>query len=269
MVSVTSQINFAADIETIPEGSSMRVEFEQRFGYSIAGSLGDGETIRPDTVFVDDISEAEAMEAAMFGGARPPPPGPLDPIQPPAVRVLFHISIPYGLQSTMVSLIETLQASAERLEVVVAGVTLIGNAQTLVPPLWISMRDQCEFAAGVNATGRSVVPPPPGPRSSALPSEASEGTLPCSNSNEFEVAFAPVVAECCDEPSEDCSTGFPAVCNAECGAERLAAVIVAARADCDRAIITTTTITYRELGRANTPADCDMNGAQNMTSAAQ
>jgi hypothetical protein len=50
MVSVASQINFAADIETIPEGSSMRVEFEQRFGYSIAGSLGDGETIRPDSV---------------------------------------------------------------------------------------------------------------------------------------------------------------------------------------------------------------------------
>jgi hypothetical protein len=228
MVSVASQINFAADIETIPEGSSMRVEFEQRFGYSIAGSLGDGETIRPDTVFVDDISEAEAMEATMFGGARPPPPGPLDPIQPPAVRVLFHISIPYGLQSTMVSLIETLQASAEMLEVVVAGVTLIGNAETLVPPIWISMRDQCEFATGVNATGRSVVPPPPGPRSSALPSEASEGTLPCSNSNEFEVAFAPVVAECCDEPSEDCSTGFPVACNAGC-----AAVLLPAQAACE------------------------------------
>eukprot|EP01046_Picozoa_sp_COSAG06_P038391 COSAG06_NODE_4426_length_4278_cov_26.527638_7_plen_180_part_00 len=106
MVSVASQISFAAEIDVFAHATPEREAFEVAFRHSLAGSLGDGTTVRPDTVFVDDITEAAAMQATMFGA--PAPPRQLNPLAPllPAVRVHFHITVPDGLQTTTVSLIE-------------------------------------------------------------------------------------------------------------------------------------------------------------------
>ena len=34
----------------------------------------------------------------------------------------------------------------------------------------------------------------------------------------FQAMLKPINTECCDEPSEDCSSGYPASCNAGCAA---------------------------------------------------
>jgi hypothetical protein len=60
-----------------------------------------------------------------------------------------------------------------------------------------------------------VTPPPAGK------------TVSCATSLEFNAAFVPVTAECCDEPSEDCSSGYPTTCNAGC-----AAILLPVRAAC-------------------------------------
>jgi hypothetical protein len=52
--------------------------------------------------------------------------------------------------------------------------------------------------------------------------------MSCSSNDEFAAAFAPVNVECCDEPTEDCTAGFPATCNAGC-----AALLLPAQAACD------------------------------------
>eukprot|EP01045_Picozoa_sp_COSAG04_P000493 COSAG04_NODE_11_length_42922_cov_38.819700_29_plen_237_part_00 len=153
MVSVASQIDFAADIETVAESTPARSEFEDGFKHSLARSLGDGSTVRPEAVFVDEVSEAAAMQAAMFGGARPP----LNPLEPPrpAVGVHFHIAVPDGLQATTVSLVETLKESDEPLEVVVDGTTLVADTASLVAPVWISLGGQCDFDSTVDGDNAS------------------------------------------------------------------------------------------------------------------
>jgi hypothetical protein len=50
----------------------------------------------------------------------------------------------------------------------------------------------------------------------------------CSNNDEFAAAFAPANVECCDEPTEDCTAGSPATCNAGCGA-----LLLPAQAACE------------------------------------
>jgi len=50
----------------------------------------------------------------------------------------------------------------------------------------------------------------------------------CSSTDEFAAVFAPVNTECCDEPAEDCSAGFPATCNEGCAAVLLPAQVACA-----------------------------------------
>ena len=102
-----------------------------------------GNTIAPERVQVDEISEASAQAGVMFGGASPQQPlDPLAPLAPapPAVAVHFHVTVPDGLQETTVSLVQTLRDSRATLEVVVEGAVLVANAATLLPPIWISVR---------------------------------------------------------------------------------------------------------------------------------
>jgi alpha-tubulin suppressor-like RCC1 family protein len=198
MVSVASQIDFAADIEAVAASTPARSEFEDGFKHSLASSLGDGSTVRPEAVFVDEISEAAAMQAAMFGGARPP----LNPLEPllPAVGVHFHIAVPEGLQTTTVSLMETLQQSDESLEVVVDGATLVADTASLVAPVWISMGGQCDFASTSDGD------------------HASEAPLPDPNTDTFLQAQPEIAAhswvKCFDSDVDDAST--PAVFHTQC-----------------------------------------------------
>ena len=43
-------------------------------------------------------------------------------------------------------------------------------------------------------------------------------SMSCTDPISFESLLGPVNAACCDEPDEDCSSGFPATCNAGCAA---------------------------------------------------
>ena len=79
------------------------------------------------------------------------------------------------------------------------------------------------------ADGATVQPPaPPTNHPHGKPPSGSGGALSCSSNDEFAAAFAPVNVECCDGPTEDCSAGFPATCDAEC-----AAVLLPAQAACE------------------------------------
>ena len=42
--------------------------------------------------------------------------------------------------------------------------------------------------------------------------------LSCSDMRSFQALIVPINVECCDEPGEDCSDGYPASCNAGCAA---------------------------------------------------
>eukprot|EP01052_Picozoa_sp_SAG31_P040615 SAG31_NODE_5924_length_2255_cov_3.889610_1_plen_206_part_00 len=64
----------------------------------------------------------------------------------------------------------------------------------------------------------------------ASPSATSK--LSCGSIDEFESTMAPVTVECCDEPTEDCSTGIPSSCNAGC-----AALLLPAQAACEDFLI--------------------------------
>ena len=59
--------------------------------------------------------------------------------------------------------------------------------------------------------------------STAVNCQGLDPALSCNRNNEFGVIFAPINVECCDEPTEDCSSGFPASCNAQCGLRCVAA----------------------------------------------
>ena len=49
-----------------------------------------------------------------------------------------------------------------------------------------------------------------------------QGSQPlCTSFDEFQTILAPVNEECCDEDSEDCSSGYPATCNEGCAAQLL------------------------------------------------
>eukprot|EP01045_Picozoa_sp_COSAG04_P034530 COSAG04_NODE_7601_length_1099_cov_1.453546_2_plen_179_part_00 len=52
--------------------------------------------------------------------------------------------------------------------------------------------------------GSGPAPKPPAPIQS------------CSSMAEFQAVLDPINTECCDEPTEDCSSGYPATCNQGC-----------------------------------------------------
>jgi hypothetical protein len=74
-------------------------------------------------------------------------------------------------------------------------------------------------AAGCAADGAVVPAPTPSPE----PSHSDTGTggdepIVCTDYNGMNTLLTPLNSECCDEPSEDCSSGYPATCNSGCAA---------------------------------------------------
>ena len=80
------------------------------------------------------------------------------------------------------------------------------------------------------ADGTAVLPtsPPPPTKPGRTPSPSPGSAVLCSSLDEMNAALAPVNVECCDEPTEDCSSGYPATCNAGC-----AALLLPVQAACD------------------------------------
>jgi hypothetical protein len=68
---------------------------------------------------------------------------------------------------------------------------------------------QQQFSPKLHAAACTQSPPPPPP---------PDPCPACVTGQEFGVCTAAINAECCDEPTEDCSSGEPAVCNAGCAA---------------------------------------------------
>eukprot|EP01045_Picozoa_sp_COSAG04_P014166 COSAG04_NODE_1046_length_8572_cov_5.008970_7_plen_612_part_00 len=134
MVSVVSEIGVDADMQSLTD---QRHEFEEGFKHTMANSLGDGRTIHPDDVSVDEL---RAQAGQMFGGA-----GTLDPLQPLSepVGVRFHITVLDGLQTTTESLMETLKESRQTLDIAVGNTVMVAEAASLVAPIWISASRRC------------------------------------------------------------------------------------------------------------------------------
>ena len=71
------------------------------------------------------------------------------------------------------------------------------------------------------ACGEFLAQPMMAPMKQALDSAAAlcdDTAQTCSSMDEFQGLMDEVSAECCDEPTEDCSSGYPASCNAGCAA---------------------------------------------------
>ena len=172
VVFVASQVKFIGDIDTIPDGSLARSEFEQNLRYSLASTLGDGSTVTPDMIFIDDVREGDAIAGAMFNsnpaGGQPQQLDPLAPLAPGGVDVRFHIAVPEVLQSTTVSLVTTLRDSSEVIEVEVDGVTLVGDTATIPPPFSIAGLQPC-------------VCDEPEPEPQLEPQDVSESAAQCSS----------------------------------------------------------------------------------------
>lgn len=74
---------------------------------------------------------------------------------------------------------------------------------------------------------------------------------PCADFGQFNAALDTVMARCCDEEGEDCSQGFPATCNADCGQ-----VLLPLQAACSD-FLSASRLTAGTLEQINTvAADC-------------
>ena len=62
----------------------------------------------------------------------------------------------------------------------------------------------------------------------------ASGGVSCDTSDAFASRVAEVTAECCDEPAEICTDGYPATCNAGC-----AAVLLPMRDSCEAGFLST------------------------------
>ena len=61
------------------------------------------------------------------------------------------------------------------------------------------------------ACGGGAAPPP-------TPTPGGGGSVVCDTSGDFTARAAELTAECCDEPTETCTGGYPSTCNAGCAA---------------------------------------------------
>lgn len=131
--------------------SQLVLDFACCFVFVLTRPMVVGNTVSPERIQIDEISESSAQASAMFGDLGEPNAEPLAPLPnpPAAIGVHFHITVPDGLQDTTVSLMQTLQGSRVRLEVVVDGALLVANAGSLRPPVWISIEQRrCQEMPG-------------------------------------------------------------------------------------------------------------------------
>eukprot|EP01046_Picozoa_sp_COSAG06_P010573 COSAG06_NODE_579_length_14027_cov_2.460942_5_plen_3130_part_00 len=155
LVAVASSISFGGDITLINADQMARQVFEQSFATAMAASLGDGSTVSPEVVIVDEIREIEADWEAV-GRRRLQS---LDTPEPESIEILFHLLLPESLQSAGSSLVAMMQESDQQIEITVAGVTFVADAASMAPPTilpavvncegaWIPSEDECSEPCG-------------------------------------------------------------------------------------------------------------------------
>lgn len=142
LVAVASSISFGGDITLINADQMARQAFEESFATAMAASLGDGSTVSPDLVIVDEIREVEAEWQAE--GRRRLQSG--TPEAPMLIEVLFHLLLPESLQSAGSSLIATMQETDEQIEIAIAGVTFLADTASMALPTVLPAVVDCEGA---------------------------------------------------------------------------------------------------------------------------
>jgi hypothetical protein len=154
---VSSSISFSGDIAAITADVQARQEFEQGFAQSMASSLGDGSTVSPEMVVIDEIREVQAEWEGM-GRRRLQSDQSEDPL---LIEVLFHLLLPEALQGAGSSLITTLQDTDQQIEIAVAGLTFSADTASIAPPAvlpaivdcegaWVPSEDECSELCGPN-----------------------------------------------------------------------------------------------------------------------
>ena len=158
LVAVSSSISFDGDIGLINEDMQSRLQFEVGFAETMASSLGDGSTVRPEMVVVDDVREVQAEWEGM-GRRRLQAGGTTDPTM--YIQVLFHLLLPESLQSAGSALITIMQATDRQIAIAVGDVTFTADTASMAPPAvlpavidcegaWVPSEDECSEPCGPN-----------------------------------------------------------------------------------------------------------------------
>ena len=142
LVAISSSIHFSGDLSAIAIGQA-RLDFEQAFATTMAASLGDGSTVSPGSVIVDEIREAEADWQM---GRRRVQVGFVTNIE-----VLFHLLVPATLQTTGASLVNMMQQTNQTIQIDVAQLSFSADAASMTPPTaWPAVVD-CDGSWVVSA----------------------------------------------------------------------------------------------------------------------
>jgi hypothetical protein len=141
LVSIASSISFNGDISLITESPQSRMAFEEDFAATMAASLGDGATVSPEAVIVDEIREViaewEEQGRRRLQGAE-------NPATYTYIEVVFHLLLPESLQSAGASLVTTLQETDQQIEIAVAGVTFSADTASMATPTVVPAVVDCE-----------------------------------------------------------------------------------------------------------------------------
>eukprot|EP01043_Picozoa_sp_COSAG02_P012118 COSAG02_NODE_461_length_21848_cov_235.681043_7_plen_1409_part_00 len=156
LAAVTSSISFGGDISLITDSQISRRAFEEGFADSMAASLGNGATVSPEAVIVDEIREVQAEWEQV--GRRRLQAAQNETETPVYIEVLFHLLIPETVQAAGASLLALLQETDQQIEIAVAGLTFTADTASMAPPtilpavvdcegLWVAL-DECSEACG-------------------------------------------------------------------------------------------------------------------------
>ena len=154
LVAVSSAIYFdGGDLSAIESGQG-RTDFDREFSAAMAGSLGDGSTVSPESIIVDEIRE---VEAAWEGQGR----RRLQTVVeiPMVIEVTFYLLLPATLQSHEASLITAMQETEQTIEIEIAAVSFTAEAASMTPPTsvpavvdcegaWVPSADECSEPCG-------------------------------------------------------------------------------------------------------------------------
>jgi hypothetical protein len=155
MAAVSSSISFEGDISLITESQQSRQVFEQGFADSMAASLGDGATVSPEAVLVDEIREVQA-EWEQVGRRRLQ----TETETPGFIQVGFHLLLPEMVQEAGASLLSLMQQTDQQIEIAFANITFTADTASMAPPTilpavidcegsWVAS-DECSEACGPN-----------------------------------------------------------------------------------------------------------------------
>ena len=145
LVAVSSSISVEGDLalfEDLMEDADARVQFEQGFADAMAANLGDGSTVRPEMVIVDDVRQAAAVPEPQPGAGRrrlqSHSSGPV------IIEVLFHLLLPESLQSAGTSLIAMMEETGQQIDIIVPGATFVANTDSLADATVLPAVVNCE-----------------------------------------------------------------------------------------------------------------------------